>query len=133
MKRDGLQSLTIEQLVARFVELAKQESDALQSFRSTNRIYPKQLAVSAELRSRGVEARRALLPLLNFPSAWSPPPMLDPQAAIVRLNAACELLAVEPERARAALEALAAKGPTEAQFRAKLTLSRLDDGTFKPS
>ena len=85
--------------------------------------------VGAELRRRGTEARRALVPLLNCPRDAGPLSAV----AQCRYNAAWELLAVEPARARATLEELANSVTRYQMAHARRTLGILDDGTLKPT
>ncbi|HUN47441.1 MAG TPA: DUF2019 domain-containing protein, partial [Stellaceae bacterium] len=65
-------------------------------------------------RGRGLEARRALLPLLGH------------QNAQVQLNVASELRDIEPARARAAYEYVAKWGSLEQAGPARMTLDWLD-------
>ncbi len=66
------------------------------------------------LRARGVEARRALLPLLEHKNAQ------------VQLNAASELRDIEPARARVAYEYVAKWGPLDQAGPARMALDWLD-------
>jgi hypothetical protein len=98
MKTPKLQEFSNEQLTERFQQLSLQQGEAEMSndMRTYNRRYQQLKDVSAELRRRGPEARRALVPLLNCPRSAG----LLSAVAQCRLNAAQELLAVEPNRAR---------------------------------
>jgi hypothetical protein len=73
------------------------------------------------LRARGLEARRALLPLLKH---------RHPQ---VRLDAAKHLLGIAPEEAQASLEDLAAHGPDQQRGAAGMCLWYVEQGIFKPT
>ena len=129
-----LNSQTNEQLVDMFADISRKlasELDVDDDGSAYNHSYKKLLAVKAILRARGPEARRALLPLLDY--SKSPKPWGEAQNAWVRYNAAHELLAVEPDRAYATLEALASSAPSYQRFKAKLTLDRLAEGFFKPT
>jgi Domain of unknown function (DUF2019) len=132
MKTPKLQDFSNEELAERFKELSLQQGEAEMSndMRTYNRRYQQLKDVSAELRRRGPEARRALLPLLNCPRDAG----LLSAVAQCRLNAAEELLAVEPDRARATLRELASNIAVQYQMaHARHTLGVLDDGTFKPT
>jgi hypothetical protein len=131
MKTPNLQDLSNEQLAERFKELSLQQGEAEMSsdMRTYKRRYQQLEDIGAELRRRGIEARRALMPLLDCPRDVG---SLE-AVAQCRYNAACELLAVEPARARATLEELA-RSVTQSQMAlARHTLGVLDDGTFKPT
>ncbi|HWE72524.1 MAG TPA: DUF2019 domain-containing protein [Stellaceae bacterium] len=87
--------------------------------RESEQLYAELTLVDAELRSRGREARLALLELFDSPTLE------------VRLQAAVCSLGVAPTAARAQLEQIAATGWMEA-ISAQGTLKALDKGTFKP-
>ena len=70
-----------------------------------------------------------LAPLLNCPRNAG----LLAAVAQCRYNAARELLAVEPARARATLEELANSVTQYQMAHARRTLGILDDGTLKPT
>ena len=126
-----LQELGNEQLTERFKQLSLQQGEAEMSndMRTYNRRYQQLKDIGAELRRRGPEARRALVPLLNCPrSAGS-----LSAVAQCRLNAAQELLAVESAPARAALEEIANSVTQFQMALARQTLGVLNDGTFKPT
>lgn len=121
MKKRDLHAMTDEQLVALYADLSIQQGGYKTSINQYNRLYAEIHAISDLLRSRGIAARRTLLPLLDHE---------NPQ---VQYNAARELLAVEPKRARATLETLARSAPTAQKGRAGMTLDNLDNGIFKPT
>ncbi len=122
-----------EELAKAFVEISVSEADAigLGKVRTMRKLFDQLRALKETLRARGPEARRVLVPFLSY----SPPSasIFADQAAQVRLNAARELLAVVPEQARAALEDLAANGPSAQSGRAGMCLQFLEDGVFKPT
>jgi Domain of unknown function (DUF2019) len=122
-----------EQLANAFVEISIKEADAmgLRKSREVNSLIRQLRAVEETLRSRGLEARKALVPLLGYSDARSS--FAKELEAQVRLNAAKELLAVVPEQARATLEDLAAHGPSAQRGDAGMCLQFLDDGVFKPT
>jgi hypothetical protein len=131
MKTPKLQELSNEQLTERFKQLSLEQGEAEMSndMRTYKRRYHLLEDVGAELRRRGPDARRALLPLLNCPRSAGPLSAV----AQCRLNAAEELLAVEPDRARATLEEIANSVTQFQMALARQTLGVLDDGTFKPT
>jgi hypothetical protein len=131
MKTPKLQEFSDEQLTERFQQLSLEQGDAERSndMRTYKRRYQQLKDVSAELRRRGPEARRALVPLLNCPRSACPLSAV----AQCRLNAAQELLAVEPDRARATLEEIANSVTQFQMALARQTLGVLNDGTFKPT
>jgi Domain of unknown function (DUF2019) len=104
MNAPKLQDLSNEQLAERFKELSLQQGEA--EMRSDMRTYGRRFQqledVGAERRRRGAEAVRGLVPLLDCPRDAGPLSAV----AQCRYNAAWELLAVEPVRARATLEEL---------------------------
>ncbi len=122
MSRIGLDTLTNAQLVARFTTLSLQQYGAteIDDSKTYTKLFHRIHAIESVLRKRGVDARRALLPLLAHENAQ------------VRLNAAHELLAIEPLRARAALDALSKSAPGPQMGRAGMALMRLDSGEYKP-
>jgi hypothetical protein len=76
--------------------------------------------IQDELEARQGDQRRALLSLL------------DHRNMRVRLNAAKAVLAIEPERARGVIEAIAKSRHFPEAGHAGMTLKFLDDGSFKP-
>ena len=131
MKNPKLQDLSNEQLAERFKELSLQQGEAEMSsdMRTYSRRFQQLEDVGAELRRRGDGARRALVPLLDCPRNAG----LLSAVAQCRYNAAWELLAVEPARARATLEELADSVTQSQMALARHTLGVLDDGTLKPT
>lgn len=127
-----LSSLSNEELADRFVNLSRQQGKALESENTTkyNKLFAELHLVGEELRARGDEARKVLVPLLVAPvqePAWSY------QAAQVRFNAAVHLKAVVPELARSALEDLASKGPRKYRGMAGMSLSFDEQGVSRPT
>src|SRR5215470_12009261 len=96
-----LDNLSTEQLVERYVRLSLEQFDSteIDDHETYNKLYDEIDAMARALHDRGPDARRALLPLLRHDNAQ------------VRLNAAHDLLGIEPQRARAALEWVAKWGP----------------------
>jgi len=126
-----LRAMTNEQLVDHFKELSFRQGEELDNPRQYKSAYEKLKEIGEELRRRGSEARRALLPLLDRPSHHGKF-MFVSSIAQCRFNAAWELLAVEPDRAQATLGELAANGPIYQKGLAAGTLQALDDGSLKP-
>jgi hypothetical protein len=124
---------TTEELVRKFIDFSIEQADALEinDVRTYRRLYQRLDEIEMTLRRRGLEARRALVPLLDYTHQKSPYYMHQP--AQVRLNAAKELLAVAPEKALATLENLATQGPSPQRGAAGMCLEFLKDGTFKPT
>ena len=131
MKSPKLEDSSNEQLAEQFRQLSLQQGEAEMSndMRKYRRCYDRLNEISDELKRRGPEARRALLPLLNCPRSAG----LLSAVAQCRYNAASELLAVEPGRARATLEELANSVTQFQMALARQTLGVLDNGTFKPT
>jgi len=127
MKSEALDSVKTADLVARYIALsvkqstAHYEEDVAIAAREYNRLYRATHAISDVLRARGVEARNALVPLLQH---------ANPQ---VRLNAAHQLLAVTHDEAYAALQKLGDGPPGLFRLRARMALEGLADGTYKPT
>jgi len=127
MTNENLSDLSIAELVERYTALSVEQStthheedDAL-AVSKYNRLYDATHAISDVLRARGVEARSALIPLLQHS---------NPQ---VRLNAAHQLLAITHDEAYAALEKLSKEGPGIFRLRAGMALSHLADGSYRPT
>jgi hypothetical protein len=129
MKAPKLENLNDEQLAERFKQLSFQQAEDESSPKYYRRAYDQLNSVAAELRRRGPEARRALIPLLDFRDDSR----MMSAVAQCRYNAARELLAVEADRARATLEALANSVTQSQMARARGTLEVLNNGTFKPT
>lgn len=94
MKSADLPGLVTNQLVKRFAELAHDMGLAVldSETRRFNRMFPDMQAIDRELRSRGREARMALLPLLGHEDRFR------------RYYAAKYLLGLAPDHARAVIE-----------------------------
>ncbi len=123
MKHADLKSLTVRQLVDRFAEIGIAQDEAIlyDEHRRYRQLFVEMNAVDAELRSRGVEARRALLRLYDHPNLQ------------VRLKAAKRTLAVAPARARSLLEEIATRQDVPQGGDAGMSLRNLDSGVYKPT
>ncbi len=122
MSRPDLDTMTVQDLVARFTALAVEQDKALlrEETSKFNRIFGDMEAVKAALKRRDGDQRRALLALYDHPNVH------------VRLKAAKGTLAVAPSRARALLETIAASGEYPQAGDAGMTIMELDRGTFVP-
>lgn len=128
----NVRDMNVQALITRFAQVAERLSEVnfelvspldmpgREDFvRESEQLYAQLKIVDTELRSRGREARLALLQLFENPTLE------------VRLQAALCSLGVAPTVARAQLEQIAATGWMEA-ISARGTLEALDKGTFKP-
>src|SRR5437016_2103647 len=102
MRTPEWNSQSNEQLADNFREFSAQEFDAELGSENQrmNRLARATIAITRVLRSRGPEALRLLVPLL------------DHQNAQVRLNAARAVMSLEQERAIATLQDLHRRGPS---------------------
>jgi len=123
MKMTKLPSMTVDQLVAHFVEIGEQQDQALllDEIANFNRLYKQKAAVVSELKSREGDQRRALLRLYDHPNMQ------------VRINAAKATLAIAPTIGRQVLEAICASQHPPQDLEAGMTLFNLDEGIFKPT
>ena len=127
-----LSALSKEQLAELFAELSREQGDAMQveDTKRYNRLLDKLDAVKKEIRGRGDDARKVLIPLLEASARDSISPY---QAAQTRFNAAVELKAVAPELAKATLQSLATHGPRKYRGMAGMSLSFDAEGISKPT
>jgi uncharacterized protein DUF2019 len=118
-----LQDLTVEQLVARFVEIGWAQDKALlyDEIGKFNRLFDQMRSVVQELRSRSGDQRHALFSLYDHPNLQ------------VRLKAVKNSLALAPEEGRRVLEAIADSRHYPQAGEAGMSLSNLDEGIFKPT
>ncbi len=84
MMAEDFDATPAEQLVTNYIDLSQNEDDAMlrNQIVGAKKLTLNRMKIEGVLRSRGSQARRALLPLLKHPNAQ------------VRLNAAKRLLAV---------------------------------------
>jgi hypothetical protein len=134
MKSPDLTKLTTEELVRSFRDWSYKQAAAIGD---SSNDYAKAsgylMAIGEELRRRGQEARRGLVSLLDCTGTEAGPWKAFSAGAQCRYNAAWQLLSIEPDLARQKLAALAADKISYAGFLARMTLSRLADGSFKPT
>jgi hypothetical protein len=118
-----LAAMTDDALVQRFEQIALAQFDAIRVDNNAkfNRLYRQMDEVDNELRDRGLEARRLLSRLYDHP---------NPQ---VRLKAAVRSLAIDPNGARAVLEAIKESREQPQALDAGMSLLNLDRGVFKPT
>ena len=134
MKRPDLNKVSLEQLVANFKEWSYKQAGSIgDNSNDYTKAYTHLMAIGDELKRRGPDARRALLPLLNCTGDEAGPWKALSAGAQCRYNAAWQLLTAEPDAALAALEKLGRDKITYAGFLARITLGRLQDGSFKPT
>ncbi len=88
--------------------------------RKVNQLFIEMLAVDKALRTRGTEARLALLRLYDHPNIQ------------VRLQAAKCTVGIAPVAARKVIEAVSESGWFPQAGEAGMTLRNLDEGIFKP-
>lgn len=134
MKRLNLQKATLEELVQSFRDWSYKQAGAIgDDSNDYTKAYNRLAAIGEELRRRGPDARRALLPLLNCTGSEVGELKAYSARSQCRYNVARQLLAVEPNQATATLKDLAANGSSYARFLARLTLSRIQEGFFSPT
>ena len=123
MTKPRLSDLTVEQLVARFVEIGLAQDKALlyDEIGKFNRLFDEKQGVVDELKSRSGDQRHALLALYDHPNLQ------------VRLNAVKNSLALAPEEGRRVLQAMADSRRYPQAGDAGMTLWALDEGIFKPT
>jgi hypothetical protein len=122
MRQSNLGDLSLDHLVNRFAEIGVAQSKALDADDTTtfNRLFDKLMEVEKELKQRPSDQRKALTTLFGYPNMQ------------VRLNAAKATLAMAPQAARQAIEAIAASTWPPQCYDARMCLAALDDGVFKP-
>ena len=122
IKRKYLAAMTNDELVDRFAEIGVAQDKAIEqdNNRAYRKLYAQMEAVDKELRSRGREARLALMALYDYPNMQ------------VRLKAATYTLGVVPEPARRLIQAIADSGWPPQALDAGMTIVNLDNGVFKP-
>lgn len=123
MNRSKLDSMSIEQLVQRFVEIGVSQDDALlrENTADYNRLFDRMQDVVQELKRRDGDQRRALIALLEHPNFQ------------VRLKAAKATLAIAPQAARQTLEGIRTANWQPQSMDAGMTLWNLERGVFKPT
>ena len=123
MKKDDWTRQSIQDLVAAYLDVSLREAEAVERGEAAQvrRLFDKRMQLDRSIRSRGLQARKSLMPLLEHRNAQ------------VRLNAAKHLLAVAPNEARATLKDLAAHGPSQQRGDAGMCFWYMEKGIFKPT
>jgi hypothetical protein len=123
MSRTDLKNFSVDQLVAKFVAITLAQDRALlrDEFAKFNRLFGDMEDIKNELKSRHGDQRRALLRLYDHPNAQ------------VRLKAVKATLAIAPDLARQALQAIADSKEFPQAGEAGMTQVALDRGIFKPT
>jgi len=100
MTPNELSAMRVDELVDRFAEIALAQDKAIEEVDNSRyrKLYAQMEAVDQELRSRGREARLALMRLYDYPNMQ------------VRLQAATYTLGVAPGAARNLIQAIADSG-----------------------
>ena len=122
MMRIKLQSMTVDQLVERFVAIALEQDEA-ELMGDTHKFSPlfwQMEAVEEELKARPGDQRRVLLSLYDHSNAQ------------VRVKAAKAALALAPQAARRTLQIVADSHCGSQSLEAGMSLVNLDRGIFKP-
>jgi hypothetical protein len=122
MRSRGISRMTDAELVFRFSMIAKERGKAAMMLdtRRANVCFDQMKAVDLEMRARGIETRKALVPLLSNPDRY------------VRYYAAMYLLALAPDQARAILEWNTKFEVGILAADARGMLRALNEGTYKP-
>ncbi|HLY57584.1 MAG TPA: DUF2019 domain-containing protein [Stellaceae bacterium] len=123
MKHPALAELSIDELVGRFAEIGVAQDHVLlhEPISKFKPLYKQMESIENELRTRGRDARLALCRLY------------DHRNMQVRVIAAKATLAVAPEKAREALEAISKSNWYPQAGDAGMCLWNLDRGVFKPT
>lgn len=123
MKRENLQSLPIESLLARFEILCVEQYNSLEreEINIYNNRYDKVERIINELKSRPGDQRSKLSKFY------------DHENSQVALTAAEANLAIDYRSARKVIEEIAESGGMPQEGSAGMTLQFLDDGIFKPT
>lgn len=121
-KKPELRSESVEQLIARFTDIALRQEEALLDVKTAlfNRLYGEMDKVVEELRSRGPAELGKLTSLFAHPTGQ------------VRYKAAVYSLGIHPIEARQVLEDLAKSNDFPSTLYARGTLLAYDSGRFKP-
>lgn len=122
MSRLNLENLTVDQLIERFaaVGVEQDKADKDDDNAKYKALFSQMSDVQKELKIRQGDQRRALVGLFDYPNMQ------------VRLMAAKYALAVAPQAARQAIEAIAASTWPPQCYDARMCLHMLDKGRFVP-
>lgn len=116
-----LASSSVDQLISAYVTIGVEQYESTQTHEVSryNRLFKKRREITAELRRRGPNTVRALLPLLSHPNLQ------------VILMAAEDLMDLEPARCRVAFEYVKASQIMTQAADASLSL-KIMDGEIRP-
>jgi len=133
MKRPDLSVRAVGELVDMYIDISVKQAESLlaNNLGRGKKLFFELEEIDNMLRNRGLEARKALIPLLDYAGRKSP--FFPSERAQVRLNAAKTLLAIVPDKARATLEELATRGPSIQRLSARMCLRHLEEGVYKPT
>ena len=122
MKAAQVQGLTADQLVEKYRELSARHGRAIEAgnHKAANRDFDVIVAINKELRSRGIEAHRELLTLLNDPEPGT------------RCWAATDVLEFAPREGEQVLAELAKVPRSLVGLTADMTLRQWKAGEYKP-
>lgn len=123
MKVANLNTMTVPQLVERFVEIGVAQDEALldDAVARFNRLFDLMQAIVEELKSRPGDQRSALLPLYDHPNMQ------------VRLKAVKNTLVLAPAAGRKKLEEISNSHHFPQAGDAGMSLWNLERGVFKPT
>ncbi|WP_398470361.1 DUF2019 domain-containing protein [Tardiphaga sp.] len=113
--------LDTSELVAKFLELALAQHEAVETFQTAryNRLYDRIELIKRELKAREGDQRMALLPLLEAPNIQ------------VRFMAAYALLTIAPEQVRKTLIGIRETGQLPQSADASYTLDNFEESIEK--
>ena len=113
--------MSLDELVAAFVEIGIAQGEAAEEFRTAtfNRLFARKIKILDELKRRGNDERRVLISLYDHPNTQ------------VRLNAAKSTYALNTAEARAVIQAIADSNYAPWSGSAGMTLWALDEGIGK--
>ncbi len=123
MRTDNPKTATLDQLLSRYAALGIEQDDALlrENIPDANKLLDRLAEIEDELKSRTGDQRRILLRLYDHPNMN------------VRLKAAKATLAVTPQSARAALQAIRDSKWQPQALDAGMCLRAIEYGIFKPT
>ena len=117
------ETASVEDLVTFFTSIAIKQNTAAENLRNSeyNRLYRLMEEIEAQLKSRGGDQRRALLPLYNHPNPT------------VRFKAAMATFALAPREARDVLQLIKDRKEFPIAMNASQMLSAIDEGRYIPT
>jgi len=123
MKKLALETATVDQLVERFVQICLDQDRALlrEDIQEVNRLFAELKAVERALKERPNDQRRVLIPLYEHNNMQ------------VRVKAAKATLAIVPDAAHDALEAIRASNWQPQALEAGMSIRNLKEGIYKPT